>query len=442
MTSRHLPLAWTARRLPTRLAGVLGGLLLLGGAVLIGAALWPRQAWSSQELATLRSLSLDSLGPVPTDPSNAVADDPRAAALGQALFFDTRFSANGQVACGTCHQPGRDFTDGLPLAHGVGTTARTTMSLAGTQYNEFLFWDGRKDSQWAQALGPLESAVEHGGSRGQYAHIIERNFRQEYEAVFGPLPDLSQVPDQAGPVEDATARAAWEALPDADRDAVTRVYVNMGKAIAAYERQLLPGPSRFDAYVEDISDGRPSSQLTPDEIAGLRLFIGEANCTTCHNGPLFTNNEFHNNGVPERPGLPADDGRASGAHKVVADEFNCLSRWSDAKPADCTALRFLKVGTHEQERQFKVPSLRNVADRGPYMDAGQFATLREVLEHYNAAPEAPAGHSELKPLHLSETELRQLEAFLRSLSAPLATPTPLLGPAATQSEVATTAAEP
>ena len=174
----------------------------------------------------------------------------------------------------------------------------------------------------------------------------------------------------------------------------------------------------------------------------LRLFIGKANGTTCHNGPLLTNHEFHNNGVPERPGLPADDGRASGAHKVVADEFNCLSRWSDAKPADCTALRFLKVGTHEQERQFKVPSLRNVADRGPYMDAGQFATLREVLEHYNAAPEAPAGHSELKPLHLSETELRQLEAFLRSLSAPLATPTPLLGPAATQSEVATTAAEP
>ena len=77
----------------------------------------------------MRSLSLDSLGPVPTDPSNAVADDPRAAALGQALFFDTRFSANGQVACGTCHQPGRDFTDGLPLAHGVGTTASTTISV-------------------------------------------------------------------------------------------------------------------------------------------------------------------------------------------------------------------------------------------------------------------------------------------------------------------------
>jgi cytochrome c peroxidase len=428
MALPHIPLAWSTRPLPVKVAGVLGGLLVLGGAVVIGLALWPRQAWSPQEVATLRSLSLASLGPVPADPSNAVADDPRAAALGQALFFDTRISANGQVSCATCHKPEREFTDGLPLAHGVGTTTRTTMPLAGTQYSEFLFWDGRKDSQWAQALGPLESAVEHGGSRGQYAHIVERFFKQEYEDLFGSMPDLSRIPEQAGPVEGAAARRAWEALSDADRDAVTRVYVNMGKAIAAYERQLLPGPSRLDAYVDDIVAGRPSSQLTPDEVAGLRLFIGKANCTTCHNGPLLTNNEFHNNGVPERPGLPTDDGRASGARKVAEDEFNCLSRWSDAKPEGCSALRFLKVGTHEQERQFKVPSLRDVADRGPYMDAGQFATLREVLDHYNAAPAAPAGHSELKPPHLSESELRQLEAFLRSLSAPLATRPELLAP--------------
>jgi cytochrome c peroxidase len=405
---------------------IAGGLLLLSGAVLIGTALWPRQAWTAQELTTLRSLSLSSLGPVPSDPSNGVADDPRAAALGQALFFDTRFSANGQVACATCHKPDQGFTDRLPLAHGVGTTNRTAMPLVGTQYSEFLFWDGRKDSQWAQALGPLESPVEHGGSRGQYAHLVDRLYSREYEAMFGELPDLSRVPDEAGPVDDPAARQAWDSLSDAERDGVTQVYVNMGKAIAAYERQLLPGPTRFDAYVDDVLAGRPSSQLTADEAAGLRLFIGKANCTTCHNGPLLTNNEFHNTGVPERPGLPADHGRASGARKVTQDEFNCLSRWSDAAPDECSALRFLKVGTDEQERQLKVPSLRGVADRGPYMDAGQFDTLSEVLDHYNTAPAAPEGHSELKPLHLSETERRQLEAFLRSLSSPLATPAALL----------------
>ena len=422
MSAPRLRLSWPTRRLPGKVVGAIGGLLALGGAVLIAAALWPRPAWSPQELATLRSLSLASLGPVPADPSNGVADNPRAAALGQALFFDARFSANGRVACATCHQPDRGFTDGLPLARGVGTTTRTTMPLAGTQYSEFLFWDGRKDSQWAQALGPLESPVEHGGSRGQYAHVVQSFYKDEYEALFGPLPDLSRVPEHAGPVQDATAHQAWDALSDAERDAVTQVYVNMGKAIAAYERQILPTPTRFDAYVEDLSAGRASTQLTADVVAGLRLFVGKANCATCHNGPLLTNNEFHNNGVPERAGLPSDDGRASGARKVAQDEFNCLSRWSDAQPEDCSALRFLKAGTHEQERQFKVPSLRNVADRGPYMDAGQFATLREVLDHYNRAPAAPAGHSELKPLDLSDTELRQLAAFLRSLSAPLAMP--------------------
>jgi cytochrome c peroxidase len=229
-------------------------------------------------------------------------------------------------------------------------------------------------------------------------------------------------------VADASARAAWDALSEADRDAVTGVYVNIGKAIAAYERKLMPGPARFDAYVADVTAERASTELTQDEVAGLRLFIGEANCTTCHMGPLFTNGEFHNNGVPPRPGLPEDDGRASGARKVVDDEFNCLSRWSDAKPEDCTALRFLKVGTHEQERQFKVPSLRNVAERGPYMDAGQYATLFEVVNHYNIAPATPHGHSEIAKLNLSETQLRQLEAFLRTLSGPLASPPELLGP--------------
>ena len=90
---------------------------------------------------------------------------------------------------------------------------------------------------------------------------------------------------------------------------------------------------------------------------------------------------------------------------MLADEFNCLSRYSDAAPEDCGELRFAKSDDHALERQFKPPSLRDVAERAPYMHAGQFATLREVLEHYNRAPAAPAGHSELKPLNLSEQEL-------------------------------------
>ena len=378
--------------------------------------------WSEDELTSLRGLWIGSLAPLPADPSNKYADNPEAATFGQKLFFDTRFSSNGQVACATCHFPDKLFQDGTPLAHGVGTTTRRTMTIIGTAYSPWLFWDGRKDSQWAQALGPLESPVEHGGNRTLYAHLISEFYADEYTALFGPLPDLSHLPRNAGPVTDLESAANWDAMPSADREAVTRIYANMGKSIAAYERLLLPGESRFDQYVEAVLKDDPQTAnkiLTSEEIAGLKLFIGEANCTNCHNGPLLTNNDFHNTGVPAAEGLPEDYGRAAGAQQVIADEFNCLSIYSDAQPEQCSEVNFLVLDEHQQERQFKPPSLRNVTERGPFMHAGQFSTLEEVLNHYNTAPEAPAGHSELEPLNLSEKQIAQIIAFLKTLDGPI-----------------------
>jgi cytochrome c peroxidase len=362
--------------------------LLLIAFVAIAASRGDR--WTPEQVEQMRSLSLTELEALPPDPTNRVADDPRAAALGKRLFFDTRLSSNGKVSCGTCHMPDREFQDGKPLADGVGKTSRRTMPVAGTAYAPFLFWDGRKDSLWAQALGPLESPVEHGGNREQYARVVAANYRAEYEQLFGPMPD------------DATA-----------------VFVNVGKSIAAYERRIQYTPSRFDRYVDALSqDGRaPKGVLTADETAGLALFIGKANCTQCHNGPLLTNNEFHNTGVAASPAVAeADHGRMTGARGVLDDEFNCRSKWSDADPKQCAELDFIVTDAHELERAFKVPSLRNVAERAPYMHAGQLATLEEVVAHYNAAPAAPSGHSELQPLKLNATEMRQLTAFLRALS--------------------------
>ncbi len=383
--------------------------------------------WSDADRATLASLVLDAGEAPPADPTNRVADDPRAAALGRRLFFDARLSADGKVACATCHDPAREFQDGTPLAKGVGTTDRRTMPVASTAHGSWMFWDGRKDSQWAQALGPWESPVEHGGSRAQYVHVVAADYKAEYEAVFGRLPDLSLVPRRAGPVADPAARAAWERMPAAERDRVTQVYVNMGKAVAAYERLIAYGPSRFDRYARAVAEtGRaPEGVLTADEEAGLRLFVGKARCTSCHTGPLLSDFAFHNTGVPRAAGLPDDAGRLAGAAKVKGDEFNCRSRWSDA-PAECAELEFLADTGRAIVRAFKTPSLRNVALRSPYMHAGQFRSLDEVLDHYDRAPAAPAGTSELKPLHLTAQERRQLIAFLGSLSAPLATPDSLL----------------
>lgn len=394
------------------------GTLLAIASLMIFAAAW-ESGWSRQELARLQELSLAKLPPLPADPSNRVADDERAAELGQRLFFDQRLSADGQVACASCHLPDKLFQDGTPLAKGVGTTDRRTMSIIGTARSPWQFWDGRKDSQWAQALGPLESAVEHGGDRTQYVHLVAEHYRDEYEAVFGKLPPLQGLPRHAGPVTDPRANAAWQALPPRQKETVNGVFANIGKAIAAYERRLDPGPSRFDAYVAAaVQDdkSRMERALTRDEVAGLKLFLGKGQCLQCHGGPLFTNNEFHNTGVPAGKGLPADLGRLAGARKVVEDEFNCLGRYSDAKPEQCGEIRFLDEGNASQLRQFRVPSLRNVAGRAPYMHAGQFASLREVVEHYNRALPAPQGHNELKPLGLSPGEVDQLVAFLGTLS--------------------------
>ncbi|TDJ32014.1 MAG: cytochrome-c peroxidase [Gammaproteobacteria bacterium] len=387
---------------PRKIGGILAVTILLVSTVLW--LIWPPApgAWTESEIELLRSLWIGSLPPVPADPSNAVADDPRAARFGQRLFFDTRLSANGEVACATCHQPEHLFTDGLDVAQGVARGERHTMGLAGVAYSPWMFWDGRRDSLWAQALAPLESPVEHGGNRLQFVELLvsDAQYRSEYAALFDELPEL--------PAQDP---------------AITEVFVNMGKAIAAYERLLVPGASRFDRYVQALlaDDERQfEAMLSDDELAGLRLFIGDAQCINCHNGPLFTNNEFHNTAVlPARGKLPSM-GRVAAVRETRADPFNCVGRFSDDPDANCAELRFARTGD-DLIGAHKTPSLRNVALTAPYMHAGQMTSLTEIIDQYNRAPLAMVGHSEAKPLNLWRNERKQLEAFLRTLSGPLAT---------------------
>ena len=399
--------------------------------------------WTKEERAMMRSLSLASLAPLSADPSNRFSEDSAAARLGQILFFDARLSANGKVSCASCHVPAQDFQDGRPLGVGVGTAGRRTMPVAGTAHSPWQFWDGRADSQWGQALGPLESPAEHGGDRVQYAHLIAKEYRSAYEAVFGPMPDVRGLPERAGPVPDTARAHAWARIAPVRQEEVSHLYANIGKAIAAYERKIEFAPARFDRFVETELAGRahtPESAFSDDERAGLKLFVGKANCATCHNGALFTDNHFHNTGVPQSAkGAQNDSGRTTGVRGVMAAEFNCLSRYSDAKPEQCDELRFATTEGAELIRAYKTPSLRNVATRAPFMHAGQIASLGAVLAHYNAAAAAPAGRSELKPLHLSAMELRQLEVFLHTLSGPLAAAPELLS-APNESHLTTSAA--
>ncbi len=391
-------------------------------ALVAAAGAWilrPPPRLSAAELEQARALSLSALPPLPADPSNRWADDPRAAALGEKLFFDKGFSRGGRVSCATCHQPDRQFQDDRPVGRGVGLMRRRTPPLPGTGYNAWFFWDGRKDSLWSQALAPVESPVEHGFDRSRTAARLARAYGDEYRALFGPLDlpaSLIANPPAASPLGDDAARAAWQALPAATRAAIDRAFANFGKAIAAYERTLAPRPGRFDRHVAARLAGRePDPPLSARELEGFRIFIGKGRCIQCHNGPRLSDDFFHNTGVPARSTPPTDRGRAAVIDQIAADPFNCLGPHSDAGPGDCGELRHMARSNHPFERAYKTPGLRGVANRPPYMHAGQLPTLEAVVLHYVNAPPAPAGHSEIRPLRLSRAERAALVAFLKTL---------------------------
>lgn len=403
-------------------------LLFSGMALLYGlSACAP--TWTNDEIKTMRSLSLSNLPPLSSDKSNRVADDPRAVALGQKLFFDTRFSKDGTVSCASCHMPELNFQDARAHGRGMADTRRRTQSIVGSAYFDWFFWDGRRDSQWSQALSPLEHAEEQGGDRAQYTHLLAENYRDEYETLFGALPNLENIPTHASPVGDETARAAWGKMTRTDQENVSRVYANIGKSIAAYERKILPGASRFDEYVDAATQNdyqRANEIFSNDERAGLKLFIGKANCVQCHNTPLFTDDEFHNTGIPQHAEAERDLGRAEGAVENFADEFKCWSEYSDDNERDCPQIRYMQTRAGEIVGAFKTPSLRKTQFIAPFMHNAWYTTLSEILAHYNRAPAAMIGTTELKPLNLSAAELKQLEAFLLTLTAPVNAPPALL----------------
>jgi len=367
--------------------------------------------WTAAELEILRSLTLSSLPTLRPDPSNRYSENPRAADFGHRLFFDTRLSSNGKVACVTCHRPERDFTDGRALAAGVGVTPRNAPTIVGAAYNIWFFWDGRKDSQWSQALASIENPLEHNMPRERIVETIRTipDLSHDYVAIFGPLPTAD------------------------DRDGINRAFANIGKAIAAYERRIMPGPAKFDRYVDAILAGRRPAlkdELTLDERQGLHIFISDqlGRCLRCHNGPLFTNQHFHNIGIAEPTRHDLEEGRIAGVEIALRDEFNCLGRYSDAQPEDCAELTFARRHSPELRGAFKVPTLRNLPKTAPYMRVGDRRALEDVMWHYRTLPRARVGKSELNDLPITQTEFDQLEAFLRTLDGPINAPAAYLRP--------------
>ena len=394
-----------------------------------------RSLYTPAELAAIYHMS--PLPKVPPDRTDRVADDPQAARLGQFLFFDPRLSGNGRISCASCHQPSHGFADARPVAQGLARGTRNTPTVLDAAFNRWYFWDGRADSLWSQALQPLENPHEAGGDRLHIAHVIDRDpaLRHAYQQVFGRLPALTErtrFPEHGRPVpNDTTApmAQAWRGMTAADRQAVNRVFSNVGKAIEAYERRLVRGHSPFDVYVRGLKTDDPRDQAAISEQAkqGLGLFVGAAHCDLCHSGPELSDGEFHNLGLPLAPNAPADQGREAGIHAVLADVFNGIGPYSDQPNGAARKKLRLLPDPATMLGSFKTPSLRNVALTAPYMHAGQFPTLRAVVQFYGGGKNTVHGRlvgtrdptvNVIPPL--TPVQITDMVAFLRTLTgAPL-----------------------
>ena len=415
-------------------------LLMAFGAMSISAGKQEAGFYSPEELEKIYELS--PVPKVPADKTNAYADNVAAADLGKILFFDKRLSCAGNVSCATCHNPKAGWSDGLatpkvflnPHLNSKKRffSKRRVPSLWNVAYNRWMFWDGRSDSLWSQALGPPENPIEmEGGSRLLYAHEVydDKNLKGKYESVFGKLPDLSdnkRFPLNGCPRPEepkSVVNLAWTSMTEADQTAVNRVYSNLGKSLEAFERKIVSNHSRFDSYVEGLKENNGSkiSLLTESEKRGLKLFVGAGKCVACHSGPNFTDGGFHNLRVPSKnSSLPDDPGRIAGIPTVKANLFNGAGAFSD----DHSGLSAKRLGLLKafpiNRGQFKTPGLRNVAVFGPYMHQGQIRTLREVVEYYSTLKGAlkQRGPDEglLTAVHLKHSEIEDLVAFLNTLT--------------------------
>jgi cytochrome c peroxidase len=418
----------------------------------------PEPVLTEEALAALAALSLVELPAPPKDASNAWADDAGAAAFGQTLFFDPGFSGvlldgdndgspnalgskgdTGKVACAGCHLPEAGFSDARTIRKqislGSGWGLRKAPSLLDVGQSVLLMWDGRRDSLYSQVFGPLESPVEMNSSRLYAAQQIFEHHKPAYEALFGALPPLDDgarfpaLPaTQTGcPRLDASSQcmsssrgspgdgAEYDSLTPADQDAVTRVWVNAGKAIGAYERLLTCGPGRFDAFVH--GDERVLSRA---ERRGAALFVGAARCNGCHSGPYLSDEAFHNVGLQPQVVatvfIDADDpGASHGLALAQADSLNVTGPYSDGDDG-----RLPKKLPEALLGAFRTPRLRCVASRPSFMHTGQFLTLTEVVDFFDRGGDhfGFPGQNELSPLGLSARERADLAAFLTTLSGP------------------------
>ena len=286
------------------------------------------------------------------DPVPIPSHNPITAAkvdLGERLFHDRRLSEDRSISCASCHFENAAFADPRPLSPGVHGRLgiRNSPSLVNVAYLDLLFWDGGSFTLEAQALAPIEADFEMNMNLGVLMERLKADpaYAREFEDVFGEGPSVA----------------------------------TLTKALAAFQRTIRSGGSRYDRYLAG-----QTSALSAAERRGMDLYNGKANCASCHNGFLLTNQAFENNGI---------------------------------EPAGSDSGRARITGLPEDFLTFRVPSLRNVEKTAPYMHDGRFQTLDDVIAHYDRGGTGVRNQSpQIQPLQLTESEKQDLIAFLKTLT--------------------------
>jgi cytochrome c peroxidase len=286
--------------------------------------------------------------------------DPQIATLGKMLYFDPRLSGAQNMSCSSCHNPSFGWETPVERAIGAANTplGRHAPTIINAAWVSPFFWDGRAPNLEEQAAGPITAEVEMNATFGE---------------VVGRLSEVEEYAD-------------W----------FDRLFPGQGirratilQAIATYERTVVSGWSPFDRWVEGDEDA-----ISPEARRGFELFTGKAKCSSCHTGWNFTDNRFHDIGLPTY-----DIGRAA------LDEADRKARHA-----------------------FKTPGLRNIALRAPYMHNGSIHSLEQVVLHYGAGGiDRPSLSGEMQRFELAGTDIDDLVAFLESLTEEATeVPTPIL----------------
>ncbi|MCC2642217.1 MAG: ccA1 [Nitrospira sp.] len=307
---------------------------------------------------TLDGLTVPDIGPmptqVPTPPTNLSYSG--KVELGKQLYFDTRLSKNNTVSCAFCHNPGTGFADARQVSIGAFGTAggRQSPTVYNTGFIPLQFWDGRAGSLEEQAIGPIHNPVEMAEEHHTVVPKIAKiaAYQKQFQLVFGGGVSLQHI----------------------------------AEAIAAFERTIVSQNSAFDKHVMGTAGSMNESALR-----GMALFKGKARCILCHNGPNFTDNQFHNLGVPQVGSLKEDLGR------------------------------YIVTRAEKDKGAFKTPTLRSIIETAPYMHDGAFKTLEEVIDFFDqGGGDNPHLSPYMKPLGLMPEEKADLLEFLKALTgAPL-----------------------